>query len=100
HNAIDRNIVRTFQFIDVPEKYQGKLADKCFAFLQKADTPIAVRAFAMTVLFNLVKQHPDLSHELELMLHEWMPNASAGEANRAQKILKQLEKLRQKKLNS
>jgi hypothetical protein len=98
HNAIDRNLVRTFQFIDVPEKQQGKLADKCFAFLQKANTPIAVRAFSMTVLFNLVKQYPDLAPELELMLREWMPNASAGEANRAQKILKQLEKLRHKGL--
>ncbi|MCU0434370.1 MAG: hypothetical protein MUC87_13020 [Bacteroidia bacterium] len=96
HSAIDRNIVRILQFMDIPEKYEGKLADKCFCFLQAADTPIAVRAFAMTVVFNIVKKYPEMAHELEVVLREWLPNASAGEANRAGKILVQIEKLRHK----
>lgn len=98
HSAIDRNIVRILQFVPVPEKHQGKLAEKCFGFLQAAETPIAVRAFSMTVLFNLVKQYPEMADELELLLREWMPNASAGEANRAGKILAQINKLRQKQI--
>jgi hypothetical protein len=92
HPAIDRNILRMLQVIDVPKRNQGKLVDVCFRFVEKAETPIAVRGFAMTVLYKSVKIEPELARELKLVLEAWLPNASTGEANRAQKLLHALNK--------
>lgn len=93
HPAIDRNTLRFLQFMDVPKRFHGQLIHTCFQMLQKADTPIAVRAFAMTVAFNIVQQEPEMARELKLLIEEWLPNASPGEKSRAKRTLKDLDQL-------
>jgi hypothetical protein len=93
HPAIDRNTLRFLQFMDVPKRYHGQLIDTCFQMLQMADTPIAVRTFAMTVAFNIIQQEPEMARELKLLIEEWLPNLSPGEKSRGKKILKNLEQL-------
>jgi len=90
--AVQRNVVRVLQFIDIPSKHQGKVANLCFNFLQDLKTPIAVKAFSMTVLVNIAKNEPDLKHEIVLVIEQMLPYGSAGIQARAKKVLKQLAK--------
>ncbi|MCG3167556.1 MAG: hypothetical protein POELPBGB_03349 [Bacteroidia bacterium] len=88
--AVKRNIIRVFQWIEIPEKLQGRVAEICFRFLCSKDEAIAVKVFSMTVLHNLCKEHPDLKNELRIAIEEQMPYASAGFKSRGKKILKAL----------
>lgn len=91
HDAVKRNIVRLLQFVSVPAKYQGKLIELCFKLMDPKEA-VAVRVFAMTVLANLTKQHPDLKKELKLTIEDQLPFGTAAYLSRSKKILKQLEK--------
>src|SRR3972149_3193992 len=55
HNAVQRNVVRVLQFVELPTPLQGPAANLCFHFLQSPEAPIAVKAFSMTVLANIAK---------------------------------------------
>ena len=93
HDAVKRNTVRTLQFIRIPQDLQGIAADVCFNFLASASETIAVRAFSMTVLLNIVKEEPGLKNELKLVVEELLPYGSTGLKNRARKTLAALEQL-------
>lgn len=86
--ALIRNIFRTLQFVEIPEKYEGFVLTKGFEFLNNNNSSIAVKAFAMTVISNLSKKYPEIKNELELSLENQMEHASAGFKCRANKILK------------
>ena len=68
HPAIPRNILRFFQEIDIPEKHEGALVDACFKLIVSAESPIAVKAFAITVASAICKKYPELKRELILHL--------------------------------
>ncbi|GDX52685.1 hypothetical protein LBMAG27_17320 [Bacteroidota bacterium] len=87
HDAVKRNTLRIFQFIELPKKLWGKTAGICFRFLMDANEPIAVKVFAMSVLSNICKYEPELKNELKLVLEDQLENASAGFKARAQKVL-------------
>ena len=54
HPAVDRNIVRAFQYTEIPEELEGKVADKCFSLLNDNGMPVAIRVFSMQVLYCLL----------------------------------------------
>lgn len=90
HVAVKRNTLRLLQFIDIPEKLSGKIANICFEFLQSKDEPVAVKVFSMSVLAKICKTHPDLKNELKIIVEEQLPYSTAGFLSRAKKILKEL----------
>jgi hypothetical protein len=94
HVAVKRNTLRILQFIDIPEDLMGLTADLCFSFLNSGKETIAVKIFAMTVLFNIVKKYPELDYELKISIEEQMPFGSGGFKSRGKKILKALAKIR------
>lgn len=90
--GVQRNVVRVLQFVDIPRRHQGNVANLCFTFLQDPKIPIAVKAFSMTVLSNIAQQEPDLKHEIALVIEQMLPYGTAGIQSRAKKVLKQLSK--------
>lgn len=90
HNAIKRNVMRIFQFVDVPPRYRGQVADLCFLFLTNTKEPVAIRVFAMTVLSNISQYEPDLKPELRIIIEDQLPYGSAAFLSRGRKILKTL----------
>lgn len=92
HDAVRRNTVRIFQFIDIPKKLTGKVASVCFDLLQSKKEPVAVKVFSMTVLSKLCNKEPGLINELHLIIEAQLPYSTAGFKSRAKKVLKQLEK--------
>src|ERR1700719_3942475 len=49
HVAVIRNTLRLLQDVAIPAKYHGRVMSLCFDFIQSAETPIAVKAFSLTV---------------------------------------------------
>lgn len=90
--AIIRNIFRTLQFVEIPEKLEGFVLTKGFEFLNNNNSSIAVKVFSMSVLFNLSKKYTEIQNELKLSLENQLEHASAGFKSRATKILKKITK--------
>ena len=92
HDAVIRNAVRVLQEIEIPQKFQGEVMDACFHFLESPTTPVAVKAFSLTTLSNLLKSYPEIKSELKLIIEERWEHETAAFRSRAKKILSQMEK--------
>lgn len=91
HDAVKRGTVRFLQFIDIPKKLHGRVAQICFDYLQSKHEPVAIKACSMTVLSRIIKDEPDLKKELRIIIEDQMPYASAGFLSRGRKVLKELD---------
>lgn len=93
-DAVKRNVMRTFQFLPIPEEVEGNLFDFALNYLGSSNEPIAVRAFSMTTARRICEKYPELANELipaiEILVKE---NISAGLNNRSKKELKKLAKV-------
>lgn len=92
HPAVVRNAVRVLQDIDIPKRFQGEVMNACFRFLEGPETPVAVKAFSLTTLFNLSKIYPEIKPELALVIEERWMHETAAFRSRAKKILATFEK--------
>lgn len=91
HPAVRRNILRIFQFVEQPEGVQGTLVDLCFRFLTSKDEPVAVKAFAITVLSNIAEENPELKPEVRMVIEQIAPYSSAAIRSRARCAMKALQ---------
>ena len=89
HNAVKRNSMRLLQNIPIPKKYQGALMNICFDYVADVKEAVAVKAFALTVLGNLAKDHSDIIPEIKLLIEEQLPRQTAAFKSRAKRLLKQ-----------
>lgn len=87
-DAIKRNTMRLLQFIDIPNRYQGEIAETCFKYLQNKKEPVAIKVFSMTVLSKIAEGKPELNKELKIILEDQLPYAKPAFVSRARKILK------------
>lgn len=87
-DAVKRNTVRIFQDIDAPERFRGELMNACFGFIESMTEKPAIKAFALTVLFNLSKKYPDIRPELKAIIEDRWEYESAAFKSRGRKILK------------
>lgn len=87
HDAVKRNIVRLLQYIEIPKKLLGKVYSLCVDLIDDPGEPIAVRAFALTVASRIAKAEPDLLSELQLIVRQHLPHATAAFQKRARAIL-------------
>jgi len=92
HVAVIRNTVRLLQDVDIPKKHQGRVMSTCFDFLQSPETPVAVKAFSLTILSNLSKEHPDIGGELKLIIEEQWERSTAAFRSRAKRALREIGK--------
>lgn len=88
HPAVIRNAVRILEDISIPEKFHGDVMNSCFTFIETPATPAAIKAFSLTVLFNLSKQYPEIKPELKLIIEERWDTETAAFRSRGRKILK------------
>ena len=88
HNAVKRNTLCLLQYIELPKRLHGRVANLCFQYLQSKGEPIAVKAFALTVLQHIVEVQPELGGELKIIIEDQLPYASPAFRSRAMKVLK------------
>jgi hypothetical protein len=93
NNSIKRHITRILSS-QPPNLYEdGELIENCFCWIIDKNIPIAVKANAMSVAFNLCKIYPELTNELILTIESCFDTASIGVKNRGKKIIKELRSL-------
>ncbi len=94
HGAVRRNIVRIWQFVEIPEELMGEVYDICFRYLTDNEA-IAVVAFSMTVCLNITQHFPELKTELQVIIEDVLlknQNSSAAINSRGKKVLSELKK--------
>jgi hypothetical protein len=92
HPSVARNILRMFEYIDIPENYQAEILDLCFKFIPGEVYSVAIRAFAITTAGKICKPYPELKKELLFLLNELaaLPQKPAIKV-RIKKALKELK---------
>ena len=88
--AVIRNTVRLLQDVEIPRRFHGQVMSACFEFIQQPETPIAVKAFSLTILGRLAAAYPDIRSELRLIIEEQWEHATPAFRSRASKLLKAL----------
>lgn len=88
HIAVIRNTVRLLQDVSIPRRFQGRVMNTCFEFIQKPETPIAVKVFSLTILSNLSIDYPEIRGELKVIIEEQWVRATPAFRSRARKMLK------------
>ncbi len=93
--SLKRNILRILQFSEIPEKQRGDVYKRTYELLENPKEEIAVRAFAMTVLYNIAEFYPELKPELkstiQFVLEEF--GCSPGLRSRGNAVLKKLNQI-------
>ena len=88
--AVARNTVRLLQDVTIPKRYHGRVMNLCFDFVQSPETPIAVKAFSLTILGNLGMQYPEIGAELRLIIDDQWEHATPAFRSRARQALKRI----------
>jgi hypothetical protein len=95
HNGVVRNTLRLFQKHPVPKNRESFILDTCFGYIKNPAEAIAVRAFAMTIIFNIAKPYPELIDELLLvMIHLSETEEAPGIRSRVKNTIKDIYKLK------
>ncbi len=92
HDAVIRNTVRLLQDVELPKKFHGRIMSVCFDFIQSNTTPVAVKAFSITILQNLSVLYPEIIPELKLIIEERWKHETAAFKSRSKKFLKAVDK--------
>jgi hypothetical protein len=87
HDAVIRNSLKILENVIIPEEFHGEVMDACFGFIQDRKSPIAVKAFSLSILFNLSKIYPEIRNELGIIIEENMEFETAAYRSRGAKIL-------------
>jgi hypothetical protein len=66
--------------------------NKCFDLVQSPESPIAVKAFSLTVLSNLSADYPEIAGELKLIIEDQWDQATPAFRSRARRALKKMER--------
>ena len=88
NNGVKRQVVKALAAREIPEKYEGRMVDLCFRWLQSPKMPVAIKVHCMQILANITERHPDLAEELRIVIIEQIPRNSVGFSSRGRKILK------------
>ena len=87
HDAVIRNVTRLLQYVEIPEKLQGKVLDICFRMVDDPSVPVAARVYAMTTAAKIARDQPDLIRELRLIVEKHKASAKPAYLNRAKHVL-------------
>ncbi|MDQ1770329.1 hypothetical protein GQR60_03770 [Labilibaculum sp. A4] len=83
-----RQYLKLISLEPLPSNISGDFINYCFDTLISSTSAIAIKVYAMQILYNFSLQEPDIQNELALVIEEQMENGSAGYCSRARRILK------------
>ena len=94
HDGIYRNLNRFLQTAEIPEAIEGIVAETALLHLRSPEAAVAVKAFAMTTLENLIRKYPELAPEVVAVVEDQMDYATAALKVRAARLMKTVDRLR------
>jgi hypothetical protein len=93
HDAIKRNILRTWVHQMPPEDIWGALFDRCYHLARSKDQPRAIKAFSLYIMGNIACHYAELAHEVRILIEDLKPLGTPGIQASSKKVLKQLQKV-------
>lgn len=93
HDAVVRNTVRSWQFMEIPEDYIGPIYQRCFDYLADPQYAVAIRVFSMSTCVNIAARYPELAIEIEAIILDHIDHNSAAFRSRGSKELKRLRQI-------
>lgn len=92
HPAVQRNLAKLLMFVDLPEKLESLVVDKCYLIINSNDAPIANRAYSAYVVEKICRKYPEMYPELIQSLKAHSEVASPG----MNAVLRKIQKFQQK----
>jgi 8-oxo-dGTP diphosphatase len=96
NESVIRSLLRIISLSDlgkIKSDYHGLLADYCFNQLNSGVSAIAVKVYAMEILYRLSVFYPELSKELATSILLVNENGTAALKSRGRSILRKLDKV-------
>ena len=90
--AVTRNSIRLLQFIDLPTKFHGEVIDLCINYLQDHKTPVAIKAYSLSILKQLSSIYPDIIQEVKTIIEDRWDAETPAFHSQARKFLKNQHK--------
>lgn len=91
-NSKKRHFLKLTGLHPIPPEHHPFLLDYCTECFTSASEPIAVRVYALQVLYNISEKEPELKPELlAIIQHEIELHSSAGIKSRGRKLAKKLQ---------
>ncbi len=90
HDSVKRNSIRLLQHLAIPKRYHAVVMNICFDTINSPDEAVAIKAFSLTVLYNLSRQYPEIKQELKTIIEDRWDYETAAFRSRAKKIFKDL----------
>jgi len=96
NESAQRSFLRILSLTDlnrISNKHHGLLTEHCFNALRSGFSAIAIKAYAMEILYQLALKYPELANELSASISMLQGEGSAGILARGRMILKKLTSL-------
>jgi hypothetical protein len=93
HNGQRRNLLKILTRYELDESLAGKAVNLSFSVMEDASENVAAKVYAMEILFNLCKKHPELGRELYDFIEAVWDRESDGFKARGRMYRNALEKL-------
>ena len=91
NNSIRRLFTKILGANLTKECEDGELIDKCLNWIIQPKIPVAVKANAMQLLFEICKVYPELIPEFRMVVEEGLPAGSKGYKSKARNLLKTID---------
>ncbi len=92
HPAMYRNTFRFLEEIEIPDTHAAQVLDFAYKFANDSIHPPAVRAFAITTAWNVVRKFPDMKNELLQRIQYLQNHESPAIRSRCRQISTQLNR--------
>ncbi len=99
HDAVIRNSTRILLKISIPEEHQGEVMNACFILAERPETPIATKAFSLSMLQKLSLLYPDIKQEVKTLAELHLDNESPAVRSVAKKIIVSFSKTKSPRVN-
>lgn len=86
HDAIRRNLLKVLECSGVPEAHESEVLEACLGWLADRSQPIAVHAYALTIVHAMVQRYPELEGEFKAVAGLLREKASPGLRSRLRKL--------------
>ncbi|MEE9460506.1 MAG: hypothetical protein V3V53_01640 [Bacteroidales bacterium] len=90
--SVWRNLLNVISLFSIPEEQTDTVFDLCYGIVESQGSAIAVKANAMTILYNISNIEPELKIELITLFESQMDAESAAIYARSKILLQKLYK--------
>ncbi len=90
HTSFKRSFVKYWLVAGIPEEQEGHALDLSFQLLNDDELKVGVKSWALSLLFQLTKKHPEIIPELRTCMEHQMNRNTNAFKHKCKKLLAKL----------